>query len=329
MAGMYQTTGAPYYTTDPRGQMDPACKGDKGGGGKRRGIAPHVEFGVHQKTQTNAGFLVHVVSEFKASFIYYFLAIGSAIGYAAFARRAMADPGTSVGTMEVLLYLGTFVVAYVHGYAVTVAVTFLGHYSADINPALTLARLLLYLFPFTRVKDEQGISLPVAAFRLVAQVLACVVAVLCLYAVGFSFEQIGDARPHVGEGYSTLDAFWAETFGTAAIVMCALLVYGQFGASEALGKVIALNMVVLSMISGASFGWWRYLSCLAAGVDTDEDWWIWIIGPVVGAVLSVSCYVLVFHGGVFENHKQLQHAKQSSQCESIPMVRQYVGVAKC
>ena len=98
-----------------------------------------------------------------------------------------------------------------------------------------------------------------------------------------------------GHGISTFNALMAEIVGTFFLVF---VIYGvavdKRGAFSILaglpiGLTISIGVLAVGGISGAAFNPARWFGpALVSG--TFDNFWIWIVGPVVGALLAGFAY---------------------------------------
>ena len=165
--------------------------------------------------------------------------------------------------------LGHLGVALVFGLTVTVVIAALAPISgAHINPAVTFALTLAGKFP-------RGRALPYVAAQLVGASLA---AFLLLALFGMK----GDLGVTVPAG-SVLQAFLLETVMTFFLALVVL----RSGLPWAVGGVVALEVVMGGLITGASMNPARSFGpALVSGVWTAH--WLYWIAPLLGAALAVA-----------------------------------------
>lgn len=176
------------------------------------------------------------------------------------------------------------------GLMVLAIILFMGKVSgAHLNPSVSIAFALRGDFPWTRVPGYIVVQLAGAA--LAAWFLRAVVNVSATY---------GSNYP--ASGYSTWDAFLMEavlTLGLLSVILGTasgaqnLGIVGAFG----VGSYIALAGLWGSPISGASMNPARTFGPDLVGGDF-SDYWVYIAGPLAGAVLAVGiAFVLRGAGG--------------------------------
>jgi aquaporin Z len=160
---------------------------------------------------------------------------------------------------------------------------------AHLNPAVSIAFSLRGDFPWRRLPGY-----------VVVQLAGAVLAAWFLQAV------VGVSATHGGTypaaGYSAGDAFAMEvvlTLGLVSVILGTASGAQNLGAIAAIGvgAYIALAGLWGSPISGASMNPARSLGPGAVGADFSA-WWVYVAGPVVGAVLAVgAAFVLRGRGG--------------------------------
>src|SRR5208337_273249 len=169
-------------------------------------------------------------------------------------------------------------------------ILFMGKISgAHLNPAVSIAFALRRDFPWNRVPGY-----------IVAQLAGATLAALVLHAIINVSAMYGSNYP--AHGYSDMAAFWMElilTMGLVSVILGTasgaqnIGLFGAFG----VGGYIALAGLWGSPISGASMNPARTF-----GPDlvsrTFTDYWVYVAGPLAGAVLAVGiAFVLRGHGG--------------------------------
>ena len=178
--------------------------------------------------------------------------------------------------------------ALANGLAIGLMVTAVGHISGGhFNPAVTLSMLV-----------TGRISLAEGARYMVSQLAGATAAALVLLAIFPS--AITDAAnlgvPAVGgNGISAGNALVAEIVTTFFLVF---VIYGvavdKRGAFSILaglpiGLTISISVLAVGNVSGAALNPARWLGpALVSG--TWDNFWIWILGPAVGAVLAALVY---------------------------------------
>ncbi len=191
---------------------------------------------------------------------------------------AVVTDAARVGT------LGTVGVALTFGLVIMVMVYATGHLSgAHINPAVTLAFTLTRHFP---ARD--------AGAYIAAQLAGAVAGALLLLAIWTEQPaRLGATHPTIGTG----GALVYEIALTAFLMFVIMAVATDTravgaGAAIAIGGTVALDALFGGPITGASMNPARSFGpALAAGEW--HDFWIYVVGPVVGAAVGALAYQLV------------------------------------
>jgi MIP family channel proteins len=171
-------------------------------------------------------------------------------------------------------------VSIVFGLVIAVLIYALGHVSgAHFNPAVTVGFWALGEFPAKRVP-----------WYVAMQLLGAIAASALLLVMFGKTGGLGVTLPQAAEATSLI----LET------AMTFLLVFVIFGsavhgkavksfAGIAIGGTIALDALFGGPISGASMNPARSLGpALVSGTWTNQ--WIYVLGPLIGAVLAVAAY---------------------------------------
>ena len=195
-----------------------------------------------------------------------------------------AGCGAIVANAEYESALGAVGVSLVFGLIIMVMVYATGHLSgAHINPAVTVAFTLSRHFPG---RD--------AVAYVVAQVLGATAGALVLLAVWPDQPgNLGATVPSVGLG----SALVYEVVLTAFLMFVIMAVATDTravgaAAAIAIGGTVGLDALFGGPVTGASMNPARSFGpALAAGEWT--DFWIYVIGPVLGAMLGAFAYQLV------------------------------------
>jgi aquaporin NIP len=180
--------------------------------------------------------------------------------------------------------LGHVGIALVFGLVIMAMVYATGHLSgAHINPAVTGAFALTRHFP---AKD--------AVVYVVAQLAGAVAAALLLLALwpGAPAE-LGSTVPTVSIGRALAYEIVLTAFLMFVIMAVATDVRAVgAGAAIAIGGTVALDALFGGPVTGASMNPARSLGpALAAGEW--EEFWLYIVGPVLGAALGAFAYQAV------------------------------------
>ena len=171
------------------------------------------------------------------------------------------------------------------GLMVLAIILFMGAVSgAHLNPVVSLAFALRRDFPWKRVPGY-----------IVTQLLGATFACLFLLAVFGNIEHLGATLP--GPGYANWQAFLMEialTAGLLSVILGTASAAQNVGAVGALGVggYIALAGLWSAPVSGTSMNPARSFGpALVSG-----DWtayWVYVAGPLIGAVIAVACAVIL------------------------------------
>ena len=179
-------------------------------------------------------------------------------------------------------------IALAHGLAIALMVTAVGHISGGhFNPAVTLAMLV-----------TGRIELSEAIRYWFAQLAGAAGAALVLLAtLGTSIRDAGVnvGTPGIGAGFDAKNALVAEIVGTFFLVFVIFGVAvdkrGTFKilAGLPIGLMITADILALGGVSGAAVNPARWFGPAVVSGHFD-DFWIWIVGPAIGALLAAFVY---------------------------------------
>jgi aquaporin NIP len=204
-------------------------------------------------------------------------------GLAAFAL-VFAGCGAIVANAEYGGSLGTVGIALVFGLVIMVMVYATGHLSgAHINPAVTVAFAITRHFPAREAVGYVG-----------AQLCGAVAGALLLAALWTGDPaNLGATVPTVGAG--TALVYEAVLTGFLMFVIVAVATDTRAvgaAAAIAIGGTVGLDALFGGPVTGASMNPARSFGpALAAGEWT--DFWLYVVGPIVGAAIGAVAYQLV------------------------------------
>lgn len=207
----------------------------------------------------------------------------AAEGLAAFAL-VFAGCGAIVTNQVYGATLGSVGVALVFGLVIMVMVYATGHLSgAHINPAVTLA------FTFTRHFPPRD-----AVAYIAAQLAGATVGALVLLAVWTDQPAaLGATTPSVGAGSAVVYELLLTAF-LMFVIMAVATDTRAVGAAAAIaiGGTVGLDALFGGPVTGASMNPARSFGPALAGWEW-QDFWIYVIGPILGATLGALAYQLV------------------------------------
>lgn len=207
----------------------------------------------------------------------------AAEGVAAFAL-VFAGCGAIVTDGRYQGALGTVGIGLVFGLVIMVMVYATGHLSgAHINPAVTLAFTVTRHFP-----AREALS------YIAAQLAGATLGALCLLAVWPDKPaNLGATQPSVGAGSALLYELLLTAF-LMFVIMAVATDTRAVGAAAAIaiGGTVGLDAIFGGPVTGASMNPARSFGpALASG--TWHDLWIYVAGPVLGALAGAMAYQLV------------------------------------
>jgi aquaporin NIP len=226
-----------------------------------------VSAGSNRSTGDRPGLLRRSVAEGLGAFALVFAGCGAVI--------TNAVHGQALGPVGVGLVFGLVIMVMVYA---------IGHLSgAHINPAVTIAFTLTRHFP---VRD--------AGAYVAAQLLGATAAALLLLAVWSSNPaHLGATIPTVGAGSALLYEIVLSAFLMFVITAVATDARAVGAAAAlAIGGAVGLDALFGGAITGASMNPARSFGpALASGTWT--SFWIYILGPVLGAALGAFAYQFI------------------------------------
>jgi len=235
-----------------------------------------------------------LVAELVGTFILVF--VGCSVAVAGALRRPIAGPGYD-----------SLAVALAFGIALVAVVAAIGHVSGGhVNPAVTIGQAAIGQFPWRAVPGYLG-----------AQFAG---AILAAFAVWLCFGDAARDDAHLGatalaDGVNVGQGLLTEVLITFVLVFVVGLVASDPRvpsariASIAVGFALAAGVFIGGPLTGGAVNPARALGPMIVSARFD-DWWLYIVGPVIGGLLGafVAAYVL-------RAFKQEQESQQEYQQE--------------
>jgi aquaporin Z len=181
-------------------------------------------------------------------------------------------------------------IALAHGLAIGIMVAAAGHISGGVyNPALVCG-----LVAARRMTVSRG------AYYVVAQLIGATLAALALKAIFPTALTLPVllGTPQMGAGYSAGVGVLIE------VIMTFFLMYAVFGvavdlrgaraiAGLIIGLTITFDIFVGGGVSGAAMNPARWFGpAIVQGAFA--DWWVWWVGPIIGAVIAALLWNEVY-----------------------------------
>jgi len=207
-----------------------------------------------------------LVAEAVGTFLFFFIAAGAAL-------IVTGDPAAAL-----------LVVALAHGVVLAVLVSSLGAVSGGhFNPAVTLG-----LWIAGKIDPVRGLA------YMAAQLLGGAAAGFALAAF---FGSVSGAVPALGQGVDAMEGIALEA------IMTSVLLFAVFGTAVdprgpkigglAIGLAVAVDILFGGTLTGAAMNPARWFGpAVAAGAF--DNWYVWWIGPFLGAAVVALLYRFVF-----------------------------------
>lgn len=219
----------------------------------------------------------------------------------------------------VLGYAGLGFIALAFGLVVALAVYALGTTSgAHINPAVTIGLAVVRRFPWKDVVPY-----------LVAQLLGASLGALLIVAyVGDRATDFGVGLTALGEGVNPVQGVVAEIIGTFLLVFTIMAVAVDKRAPVGwagflIGLAVATPIMVIGPFTGGSINTARtfgpYLINTFFGGSTPwADFWVYLVGPLVGGALAAICYELLARPGEVQPIGAPEEAEGGAEAAAAP-----------
>jgi aquaporin Z len=223
--------------------------------------------------------LKRYVAEFIAAF------------FLVFAGTAAIVADQQLAVVQVRDTFGMLGIALAHGLALAVAIAAVGRISGGhANPAVSVA---FYIAKRLTLKDLGG--------YIVAQLLGGLVAAVVVKQI-FNAEtvnSVGAGAPGLADGTNLLQG------GLIEVVLTFFLVFVFWGvavdprgpkilAPLAIGLTVAFGVIIGGPFTGAAMNPARWFGPALMGDQLNADWPVWVLGPIVGALIASTAYELFF-----------------------------------
>lgn len=230
-----------------------------------------------------------VVAEVIGTYIFVFFGTAAVV---AVGTTALQSGIPEVGPALALFGLAAIGLAF--GFAILVVVYAFGHVSgAHVNPAVTLALAATRKFPWTAVPAY-----------VAAQFAGALLAALTVFAVFPDAAAdppliLGATKPgtSIAPGLALLAEF-AITFVLMVVIMATATDdrASPPAVGLAVGLTVGAGVIAMLPVSGASFNPARTLGPMIVAWDF-PSWWVYLVGPVVGALAGAFVYELFTRRG--------------------------------
>jgi aquaporin Z len=223
-----------------------------------------------------------LLAEFVGTFLLVFLAVGAAV-FGIGAKVGVDGTGPGNGVVGVAMAFGLVLLAIAYAFGPVSG--------AHVNPAVTLAMLL-----GRRMPTNEAVGYWIAQF--LGAILGA--AVLKLFVSSFGVTDYTGAlgtNSYDNGSINLAGAFVLEVLLTAAFVLVILLVTERIAAPGFAGIAIGLALTVVHLVGipldGTSVNPARSFGpALFAGGDALGQVWLFIVAPLIGAVVSVIIWKL-------------------------------------
>jgi MIP family channel proteins len=203
-----------------------------------------------------------------------------------------AEAAQTTDVAAALSLFGLAAIGLAFAFAIVVVIYAFGHVSgAHVNPAVTIALAAARKFP-----------LPAVPVYVAAQFVGAILAALTIYivfpnTVADEPLSLGATVPGVGDGLALI-AEIAITFILLVVVMATATDERATppAVGLAIGLTIGAGVIATLPVSGGSFNPARSLGPMIVAWDF-PGWWVYIIGPIVGAVIGALLYDAVVRRG--------------------------------
>jgi aquaporin Z len=181
-------------------------------------------------------------------------------------------------------------IAFAHGLAIGLFVAAAGHISGGVyNPALAVG-----LWASRKLDSTRAIAYIVA--ELIGALAGAALAKACF--PDSMSDAVNLGVPAVGNGFSTTNALIMEIVATFFLmfVVFGVAIDGRSGgraiAGLAIGLTITMDVFGGAAVSGAAMNPARWFGPAVIQGEY-SDFWIWWVGPIVGALIAALLYAYV------------------------------------
>lgn len=203
-------------------------------------------------------------------------------------------------------------IALAHGLAIGLLVMAAGHVSGGhFNPAVTVGMIA-----------TRRIEPAVGGMYIVSQMLGALAGTLAVLAAfpDSMRDAVNLGVPAVGNGYSTGNALVAEIVATFFLVFVIFGVAVDQRSAKAIGGLaigltITMDIFATGAISGAAMNPARWFGPALVGGHWG-DFWIWFVGPVVGAIVAALLFNDVLLAGAGLEEEARSDPDSSDQARS-------------
>ncbi|HEY7451995.1 MAG TPA: aquaporin [Candidatus Limnocylindria bacterium] len=213
-----------------------------------------------------SGTVPALVAEAIGTFLFFFIAAGAAL-------VVTGDPAAAL-----------IVVALAHGVVLAVLVSSFGAVSGGhFNPAVTLG-----LWVAGKIDAVKGL------LYMVVQLFGGAAAG---FALAYFFGDVNGAVPALGDGVDVTEGIALEA------IMTTVLLFAVFGTAVdargpkigglAIGLAVAVDILFGGSLTGAAMNPARWFGPAVAAGNFD-NWYVWWIGPFLGAIVVALLYRFVF-----------------------------------
>jgi MIP family channel proteins len=233
------------------------------------------------------GLLGAAVAEAIGAYLLVLFGTGTLVGVA-----VTAQAGGIAEVSAALELFGLAAIALAFGLSILVVVYAFGHVSgAHVNPAVTVALAATRKFPWSAVPAY-----------LAAQFLGALLASLTVFAIYPDSAAdapilLGATAPGFGAGHALLAEF-AITFLLMTVIMATAT--DERATPPAVGLAVGLTVTAAIAatlpVSGGSLNPARSLAPMIVTTDL-SDFWVYIVGPVLGALAGAFVYETVTRSG--------------------------------